>query len=322
MKTVKIGILGLGTVGGGTYQILDMNRELIEKRIDRRIEVVKVLEKNMERIKALGLDESQATQNPDDILKNPDIDIVVEALGGIEPSTTFMLTAMEHGKGVVTPNKAVAANFDKLKETAAKHGVGFRFEASVGGGIPALTAITEALAGNEFTEVMGILNGTTNYIMTKMTDLGLDYNDVLKDAQAKGFAEADPTADVEGIDVANKLSILMALAFDTYVPPTEIPTTGISKITMDDINAAKEKGCKIKLIAHAKKENGSLEYSVKPMEIENSHPLAGVSNEFNAIYVTGNAVDEVMFYGKGAGALPTGSAIVGDILAIAKEIEL
>lgn len=321
MKTVKIGILGLGTVGGGTYEILQTNKALIEKRIDRTIEVVKVLEKNMERVKALGLEESQATQNPDDILKNPDIDIVVESLGGIEPSTTFMLTAMENGKGVVTPNKAaVAANFDKLHKAAKENGVGFRFEASVGGGIPALTAITEALAGNEFTEVMGILNGTTNYIMTKMTDLGLDYNDVLKDAQAKGFAEADPTADVEGIDVANKLSILMALAFDKYVPPAEIPTVGISKITMDDINAAKEKGCKIKLIAHAKKTGNTLEYSVKPMEIENSHPLAGVSNEFNAIYVTGNAVDEVMFYGKGAGALPTGSAIVGDILAIAKEL--
>ncbi len=321
MKTVKIGILGLGTVGGGTYQILDMNKELIEKRIGKEIKVVRVLEKNMDRLKTLGLPEACATQDPDDILKDPEIDIVVESLGGIEPSTTFMLTAMENGKSVVTPNKAaVAANFDKLQETAQDHGVAFRFEASVGGGIPALTAIQEALAGNEFTEVMGILNGTTNYILTKMTDLGLDYADVLKDAQAKGFAEADPTADVEGIDVANKLSILMALCFDKYVPPTEIPTVGISKITMDDIEAAKAKGCKIKLIAQAKKAGGNIEYSVKPMEIENSHPLAGVSNEFNAIYVTGNAVDEVMFYGKGAGALPTGSAIVGDILAIAKEL--
>ncbi|MEE0741772.1 MAG: homoserine dehydrogenase [Emergencia sp.] len=321
MKTVKIGILGLGTVGGGTYQILDMNRALIEKRTGRKIEVVKVLEKNMERVKSLGLSEDQATQNPDDILKNPEIDIVVESLGGIEPSTTFMLTAMEHGKGVVTPNKAaVAANYAKLLETAKANNVEFRFEASVGGGIPALTAILEALSGNEFTEVMGILNGTTNYILTKMTDLGLDYNDVLKDAQAKGFAEADPTADVEGIDVANKLSILMALAFDYYVPPTEIPTEGISKITMADIEAAKAKNCKIKLIAQAKKDGDKIDYSVKPMEIENSHPLAGVSNEFNAIYVTGNAVDEVMFYGKGAGALPTGSAIVGDILAIAKTL--
>lgn len=321
MKTVKIGILGLGTVGGGTYEILDMNRELIEKRIGKEIKVEKVLEKNMDRLKALGLHEGQATQNPDDILKDPEIDIVVEALGGIEPSTTFMLTAMENGKSVVTPNKAaVAANFDKLHKAAVANSVEFRFEASVGGGIPALTAITEALAGNDFSEVMGILNGTTNYILTKMTDLGLDYGEVLKDAQAKGFAEADPTADVEGIDVANKLSILMALAFDKYVPPTEIPTVGISKITMDDIEAAKAKGCKIKLIAQAKKVGDNIEYSVKPMEIENSHPLAGVSNEFNAIYVTGNAVDEVMFYGKGAGALPTGSAIVGDILAIAKAL--
>jgi len=272
MKTVNIGILGLGTVGGGTYQILDMNKELIEKRIGKTIKVVKVLEKNMERVKMLGLSEDQATQNPDDILKNPEIDIVVESLGGIEPSTTFMLTAMENGKSVVTPNKAaVAAGFAKLHETAKANHVEFKFEASVGGGIPALTAIQEALAGNEFSEVMGILNGTTNYILTKMTDLGLDYHDVLKDAQAKGFAEADPTADVEGIDVANKLSILMALAFDHYVPPTEIPTVGISKITMEDIEAAREKGCKIKLIAQAKREGDKIEYSVKPMEIDNAH---------------------------------------------------
>lgn len=321
MKTVKIGILGLGTVGGGTYEILQMNKDLIEKRINREIEVVKVLERNTDRVKSLGLSPEAATENPDDILKNKDIDIVIEALGGIEPSTTFMLTAMEHGKSVVTPNKAaVAANYAKLQETAKANNVLFKFEASVGGGIPALTAIQEALAGNEFTEVMGIVNGTTNYILTKMTDLGLNYEDVLKDAQAKGFAEADPTADVEGIDVANKLSILMALAFDKYVPPTEIPTVGISKITMDDIEAAKKKNCKIKLIAHAKKDGDNIVYSVKPMEIENSHPLAGVSNEFNAIYITGNAVDEVMFYGKGAGALPTGSAVVGDILAIAKTL--
>ena len=238
METVKIGILGLGTVGGGAYEILKMNRELIEKRIQKKIEVVKVLERNMERINSLGLSESTATQNPDDIINDPEIDIVVEALGGIEPSSTFMLNALNNGKSVVTPNKAaVAANFDKLREAAVKNDVEFRFEASVGGGIPALTAIQEALCGNEFSEVMGIVNGTTNYILTKMTDLGLNYDDVLKDAQAKGFAEADPTADVEGIDVANKLSILMALCFDKYVPPAEIPTEGISKITMDDIEA-------------------------------------------------------------------------------------
>jgi len=168
---------------------------------------------------------------------------------------------------------------------------------------------------------MGIVNGTTNYILTKMSDEGLAYADVLKDAQAKGFAEADPTADVEGIDCANKLSILMALAFDKYVAPADIPTVGITGVTMEDIAAAKARDCKIKLIARAAVgEDGEITYGIKPMEIPCSHPLAGVSNEFNAIYVTGNAVDEVMFYGKGAGALPTGSAIVGDIIAIMKEL--
>ncbi len=321
MRPVNVAILGLGTVGGGTYDILKMNAELIEKRTGRQIRVTKVLDKAVDKCLAKGLTEDMIVDDPEKIFADPEIDIVVEALGGIQPSTDFMLKAMKAGKSVVTPNKAaVAANFDELKKTAEENGVGFRFEASVGGGIPALTAIMEALSGNEFTEVMGILNGTTNYILTKMTDLGLDYGEVLKDAQAKGFAEADPTADVEGIDVANKLSILMALCFDKYVKPADIPTKGISHITMADIEAAKAKGCRIKLIAKAAINDGKLEYSVAPMEIENSHPLAGVSNEFNAIYVTGNAVDEVMFYGKGAGALPTGSAIVGDIIAIAKTI--
>jgi len=320
MKKVKIGILGLGTVGGGTYDILKMNKELITKRTGVDYEVSKVLEINMKAIEAHGVDKAIVTQDVDEVLTSPDVDIVVESLGGVEPSTSFMLKAMEHGKSVVTPNKAaVAANFDKLMATAKKNNVQLRIEACVGGGIPALTAITEALAGNRFTDVMGILNGTTNYIMTKMGDEGLAYEDVLKDAQAKGFAEADPTADVEGIDVANKLSILMALAFDKYIPPSEIPTVGITGVTMDDIAAAKAQHCKIKLIAHASmSEDGKLTYDIKPTEIPESHPLAGVSNEFNAIYVTGNAVDEVMFYGKGAGALPTGSAIVGDIIAIMK----
>ena len=320
MKTVNVAILGLGTVGGGTYEILDMNRELIEKRIGKSVKVVKVLERNLERAKSMGLTEDQVTQNPDDILKNPEIDIVVESLGGIEPSTTFMLTAMENGKSVVTPNKAaVAAGFAKLHETAKANNVEFKFEASVGGGIPALTAIQEALAGNEFSEVMGILNGTTNYILTKMTDLGLDYNDVLKDAQEKGFAEADPTADVEGIDAANKLSILIALCFGKYVAPDDIPTTGISQITEDDIKKATAEGKKIKLIGQAiLTQEGDVEYSVQPLSVPASHPLAGVSNEFNAVYITGDKVGELMFYGRGAGPLPTGSAVCGDILNIMK----
>jgi len=322
MKNIKIAILGLGTVGGGTYQILKENRELIAARCGCTFEVAKVLERDHARLEALGLDPAIAVTDPQLIFDDPEIRIVVEALGGIDFPAGLMLAAMQAGKSVVTPNKAaVAANFDRLRACAAENGVQFRFEASVGGGIPALTAIQEALSANAFTEVMGIVNGTTNYILTKMADEGLAYEEVLKDAQAKGFAEADPTADVEGIDVANKLSILMALCFGTYVPPTEIPREGITKVTMADLEVAKEQGCRIKLIASAKKDaDGSLTYSVKPQLIPASHPLAGVNNEFNAIYVTGNAVGELMFYGKGAGALPTGSAVCGDIIAIAKTL--
>ena len=316
MKTLKVGILGLGTVGGGTYTILTENKAVIEKRTGCSIEVVRILD----RFKKPGVPEYLYTEDPDDVIAGKDIDLVVETLGGIEPACSFMLQAMEHGKHVVTANKAaVAANYQKLVETAAKNHVQFLYEASVGGGIPVLTSMQNELQGNNFLEVMGIVNGTTNYILTKMTEEGADYADVLKDAQAKGFAEADPTADVEGIDVANKLSILIALAFDKYIAPTDIPTTGISKITKADIEAAAAEGCKLKLIAHAKlNEDGTVEASVAPEKIPFAHPLAGVSNEFNAVYITGDMVDELMFYGKGAGALPTGSAIVGDIIKVAK----
>ena len=321
MKNLKIGLLGFGTVGKGTYDILNMNRQLIEKRTGIDFEVSKVLVRSLERAMELGVPSNLAVTDVKDILDDPEIEIVVEALGGTDLPADIMEKALMSGKSVVTPNKAaLAANFSRLKEAAKQGNSLLKFEASVGGGIPALTAIQEALSGNQFSQVMGIVNGTTNYILTKMTEEGLPYEDVLKDAQAKGFAEADPTADVEGIDAANKLSILMALCFDKYVSPDDIPREGITKITMEDIEAASKDGKKIKLIASAKKDGESLEYSVKPTLLPLSHPLAGVSNEFNAIYVTGNAVGEVMFYGKGAGALPTGSAVVGDIIAIAKEI--
>ncbi len=319
MKTAKIGLLGFGNVGGGTYKILTDNKELIEKRIGVSPEVVKILQRNKNKKRFVDADEKLLTEDPDEILNNDEIDIVVEMLGGIEPATSFMLQAMENGKHVISANKAaIAANYDKLVNTAKKNNVEFLFEASVAGGIPVLTAITNALAANNYVEVMGILNGTTNYILTKMTEEGLPYDEVLKDAQAKGFAEADPTADVEGIDAANKLSILMALCFDKYVAPTDIPTTGITKISANDIKAADEAGKKIKLIGKASIENGEVTYSVQPVELDKTHPLAGVSNEFNAVYITGDMVGELMFYGRGAGPLPTGSAVCGDILSIMK----
>ncbi len=321
MKKIKVGMLGFGNVGTGTYQTLEMNRELIEKHVGASVEISKILVNNVTKPRQVVTPDGVLTDNVADIIDNPEIDIVAEVLGGIEPASEYMLKALNNGKHVVTANKAaVAANYDKLFKAAADNGVSLRPEACVAGGIPILNAITTVLGANKFDEILGILNGTTNYILTQMTDNGLDYADVLKDAQAKGFAEADPTADVEGIDAANKLSIMMALAFGHYVHPDDIPTEGISKITKADIDKATADGCKIKLIASAKNEDGKLTYSVKPVALPIEHPLASVSNEFNAVFVKGNAVGELMFYGKGAGPLPTGSAVMGDILMAAKEI--
>jgi homoserine dehydrogenase len=320
-ELINIGLMGFGNIGTGTYTTLEMNRDLIRKRTGIDFEITKILEKDVDRKRDIVVSKDKFTQDPDDLFSDPDIDIVVELLGGIQPATDFMLRAMEHGKHVVTANKAaVAANYDILREAAEKNKVMFRYEASVGGGIPILNALTTALRANSFIEILGILNGTTNYILSQMTDFGLEYEDVLKVAQEKGFAEADPTADVEGIDVANKLSILISLVFGIRVPPASIPTEGITKITKDDIKRAAKTGNKIKLIATAKKENGNLTYSVRPTLIPLSHPLAGVNNEFNAIFVKGNAVDELMFYGKGAGPLPTGSAVMGDVIEIGTAI--
>lgn len=320
MKKVKIGLLGFGNVGGGTYKILTDNRDIIEERTGLSPEIVRILQRNRKKKRLVEADPALLTEDPDDIIKDPDIDIVVEMLGGIEPATSFMLQSMKHGKHVVSANKAaIAANYDLLIRTARENNVEFLFEASVAGGIPVLTAVTGALAANNFVEVMGILNGTTNYILTKMTDEGLSYEAVLKDAQEKGFAEADPTADVEGIDAANKLSILIALAFGEYVAPDNIPTEGITAITASDIEKADAEGKKIKLIGQARVADGRLDYSVKPVLLDKDHPLAGVSNEFNAVYITGDMAGELMFYGRGAGPLPTGSAVCGDILAIMKK---
>ena len=314
MKKLNVAILGCGTVGGGTYDILKKNHDLIEKRTGADIRVARILDIRHRD----DIPDELYTEKIEDITGDPEIDCVVETLGGIEPSTSFMLQAMKAGKHVISANKAAIANsWMELNETAKENGVKFLFEASVGGGIPVLTAIKGQLSGNNFLEVMGIVNGTTNYILTKMTEEGTSYTDALMDAQEKGFAEKDPTADVDGIDAANKLSILIALLFDKYVPPMMIPRCGIRHITQLDIGEAEMKCEKIKLIAHAKlKEDGTVECSVKPEGIKKSHPLAGVSNEFNAVYVVGDMVGETMFYGKGAGALPTGAAIVGDIISL------
>ncbi len=327
MKTIHAGMLGFGNIGKGTWQTLEQGRATIEETTGLNIRIDRILCRTIkaDRGADIGITREQAqvlfTTDPADILNDPQIDIVIELMGGIEPATTYMAQALANGKHVVTANKAaIAANGEKLQQIAQENGVMLRFEASVAGGIPIINAVTSPLLANTFTELHGILNGTTNYILTQMSDYGKDYADVLRDAQAKGFAEADPTADVEGIDAANKLSILISLLFGIKIGPDDIARQGITRIAAHDIRFAKESGYRIKLLASAAQKDGKVFCSVEPALVPEKHPLASVNNEFNAVFITGSAVDSLMFYGRGAGPLPTGSAVMGDVIEIAVAI--
>ncbi|MBQ6623125.1 MAG: homoserine dehydrogenase, partial [Mogibacterium sp.] len=303
-RKIKVGMLGIGNVGRGTYQALEMNRELIAEKTGLDIEIVKILNRSPEKDRGIEIPKEKYTADVQDILKDPEIDIVAELIGGIEPATTYMAEALANGKHVVTANKAaIAANGEKLAALAQENKVLLRFEAAVAGGIPILSSLTGALLSNEFTQVHGILNGTTNYILTQMSMYGKSYEDVLKDAQEKGFAEADPTADVEGLDAANKLSILISLIFGTAALPEDIPTRGITTVSNVDIQYAEDAGYKIKLLGSAERVGDKVYGNVEPVLLPCEHPLASVNNEFNAVFVNGNAVDELMFYGRGAGPL-------------------
>ena len=321
MKRINIGLLGLGNIGSGTYKVLEQNRSHIEKTTGLDLRITRILEIDTAKDRGFTVPQGAFTQDADTVFSDPGISVVIELLGGVEPATSFMASAMKAGKSVVTANKAaVAENYELLTETAKENDVKFRFEASVGGGIPLIGAITESLCANEFTELLGILNGTTNYILTKMSEEGRAYDDVLKEAQELGFAEADPTADVEGHDVCNKLSILMSLVFGKRMRPGEIPTIGISKITKEDIEEAAAQDCVIKLLASAFRTPDGIECFVQPTLLNKAHPLADVRNEFNALFLKGDAVDDLMFYGKGAGPFPTASAVLGDVIAIARSL--
>ena len=279
-KIIKVGMLGIGNIGKGTYQALEMNHQKIAETTGLDIEIVKILNRNPAKDRGIDIPKEKYTTDVNEILSDPDIDIVVELIGGIEPATTYMAQALSNGKSVVTANKAaIAANGPKLAALAQENHVLLRFEAAVAGGIPILTSVTTALLSNEFNEVHGILNGTTNYILTQMSEYGKDYSEVLKDAQAKGFAEADPTADVEGIDAANKLSILISLIFGTSAAPDVIPTQGITAVSSEDIAFASEAGYRIKLLASAQKSGGKVYGNVEPALVPVSHPLASVNNE-------------------------------------------
>lgn len=317
MKKVRIALLGIGNVGRGVWKILQSNQDEIRKRSGYDIEVAKVLVRDKNKDRGVYIPEELLTTDFNEILEDDSIKIVVEVMGGIEPARGYMLDAMKNKKHVVTANKMVlATQGDELFETADREGVMFYYEASVAGGIPIIHGINESLTANKIEQLYGIVNGTTNYILTKMALEGMDFADALKEAQEMGYAEADPTSDVEGFDAAYKLAILSSLAFGTKVEIDQVYREGITNITSADIAYAKEFGYAIKLLAIVKDVEGKLELRVHPTFIPETHPLANVYNSFNAIFIKGNAVGDLMLYGRGAGDLPTGSAVVGDIISI------
>ena len=319
---INVGLLGAGTVGGGVIHVLERNAADIEKKVGMPIRITKVFGREAAQLAAVYGDGYFYTANADDILEDPEIDIVVELLGRENPAKEFIAKAFKNGKSVVTANKDVLAKYGAelfpLAEAAKRD---FMFEASVAGGIPILQTMKTSLAANKFSSIMGIVNGTTNYMLTKMSQEHMDYDEVLKEAQAMGYAESDPTADVGGLDAARKAVILASIAFNTRVSLDDVQIEGIQNIGIQDINYAEKLGYVIKLLAIAKNdpENG-ISICVRPTMLPKSHPLASVNDVFNAIFVTGDALGEAMFMGRGAGRYPTASAVCGDIIDAARNL--
>ena len=319
--TIHIALLGSGTVGSGVSEVLRMNVRELAERVGKNIVLKKVLVRDIKKPRK-NIDMSLLTDDFESIVNDKDIDIVVEVMGGLHPAKEYMLRAIEAGKSIVTANKDVLATYGKdVLGAAERAGVDFQFEASVGGGIPIITSLKQSLTANKITEVMGIVNGTTNYMLTKMANDGVSYETVLKEAQEKGYAEADPTADVEGLDAARKAAILASIAFNTRVHFNDVSVEGITKITTEDIDYAKDLGFVIKLLAIGKDsaEKG-VDVRVHPVFLPKEHPLASVNGVYNAIFVHGNAIGDTMFYGQGAGSLPTASAVVADIVEVARNM--
>lgn len=319
---IGVGIIGLGTVGSGALRILLENSSIIAQKIGSRVEVLKIADLNPRAGEGVSFDRSILTTDAREILDNPDIDIVVELIGGIHPAKDFILRAISNGKHVVTANKElIAKHGSEILDEAGKRGVDFYFEGSVGGGIPIILPLKTSLAANRISEVIGIVNGTTNYILTKMTNEGRDFSAVLAEAQEAGYAEkVDPSSDIEGLDARYKIAILAAIAFTSRVNLEDVYAEGITRISLKDIQYARELGYVIKLLAIAKQNHTRMEIRVHPTLIPLGHPLASVNDVYNAVYVRGDFVHDVMFYGRGAGSLPTGSAVAGDIMEIARNI--
>ncbi|MCX5804855.1 MAG: homoserine dehydrogenase [Proteobacteria bacterium] len=319
---IGIGIIGLGTVGVGTYKILTEHNSLLKERTGLDIKVVRIADVDLKRDRGIRIDRNILTKDAYEVINDKNVDIVVELMGGITPAYEYVASAIEHKKWVVTANKALLAEKgDEIFGLAEKAGCEIGFEASVCGGIPVIRAIRDGLVGNRIYYILGILNGTSNYILTEMTEKGVSFGNALKDAQKLGFAEQDPTLDIEGIDAAHKLSILVRLAFNCPIKMSDMVTGGISKIEPIDIGFAKEFGYKIKLLALAKEENDLIDARVEPAMIPIGHLMSNVNGVYNAVYIVGDRIGPNLYYGKGAGSDPTGSSVVSDIVDMASRIK-
>lgn len=324
IKTINIALLGFGTIGSGTYEVIEKRqKETFPHKVGAEVKVKWVYGRHCEMgdVKPQLATHTAYTCDWQDIIQDKDVDIIVELMGGIEPAKSYILEALKAGKHVVTANKDLIADHgQELFKTAADHHCDFMFEASALGAIPIIQPIKEDLAANHLSELVGIMNGTTNYILTKMTTEGWDFDQALAEATRLGFAEADPTADIEGYDAGRKVAILATIAFHTPVTFADVSVEGISKISSKDMEYAERLGCVIKLLGLARRQEQGIELQVYPALISKQHPLASVNDAFNAIFIKGDAVDEVMFYGHGAGRLPTASAVVGDVINICRNL--
>ena len=320
-KVIRAALLGFGTVGTGVYKVLEKQKEEMIPKLGSQLEISKILVRNLQKAASKVKNPEILTNNWDEIVKDPEIDIVIELIGGIEPARTYILDALNAGKHVVTANKdLIAAHGKELLDAAEANHVDFLFEAAVAGAIPIIRPMKQCLAVNDISEVVGIVNGTTNYILTKMTEEGMDFSDALEKAQELGFAEADPTSDVEGLDAGRKVAIMASIAFHSRVVFPNVFTEGITKITAKDIEYAKEFDSVIKLLGVAHNTESGIEVGVYPMMIHKEHPLASVRDSFNAVFVHGDAADDAMFYGRGAGEFPTASAVMGDVIDVARNM--
>ncbi|MCK4690429.1 MAG: homoserine dehydrogenase [Desulfuromonadales bacterium] len=321
MDSIKVGLLGFGTIGTGVVKVFQKNSELLRQRLGQSLELVKIVDLDITSDRGVTLAPGMLSTNVEDIIDNPEIDLVIELIGGYEPAKSFILKAIANGKHIVTANKALmAVHGQELIAAANQQNVAVMFEAAVGGGIPVISAIKENLCANRLSNVLGILNGTCNFILTKMTEEGSDFAPALKEAQELGYAEADPTFDIEGVDTAHKIALLSALCFGTKVDFDQVYTEGITKVAAIDIRFATQMGYKIKLLAIGKNYGDHIEVRVHPTMIPTSYQLAEVDGVFNAVRLSGDFLGPALLYGSGAGMEATASAVMGDVMAIARDI--